>query len=228
MAGPAGWCRAVGEPATWAALIGLGAFHGINPAMGWLFAVGLGLQERRRRAVLAALPPLAVGHAAAILVTLAVVALIGAVVPPRALALAAGVVLIGAGVWLLLRRGHGSHRVGMRVGAGKLALWSFLMAGGHGAGLMLVPLALHGDLGGLADAGGAAGHVDLLEGVAAPSALVWLTVIHTLAMFVIMGMIAVMVYDVVGLRLLRRGWINLDVIWAGALIVAGAVTLVLA
>lgn len=216
----------MGEPATWAALIGLGAFHGLNPAMGWLFAVALGLQQRRRRAVLAALPPLAVGHAAAILATLAVVALLGVVVPPDALAVAAGLVVAAFGGWLLVFRRH-PRWVGLRVGAGKLTLWSFLMASGHGAGLMLVPLVLHGDLGALA-AGSAHGHLGAFEGVAAPSALVGLTVVHTLAMFAVMAVVAAAVYQVVGLRLLRRGWINLDLIWAPALVAAGVITLVLA
>lgn len=215
------------EPATWAALIGLGAFHGLNPSMGWLFAVARGMQQRRRRAVLGALPPLALGHAAAILATLAAVALLGLVVPPDVLAVAAGVVLVGFGLWLLITH-HQPHWTGMRVGPVKLALWSFLMATGHGAGLMLIPVVLHGNLDVARAADHAHGHSHNLEGTLAGSQLVWLTGAHTVAMFVVMAAIAVVVYQVAGLRLLRRGWVNLDLVWALALIVAGVVAMGLA
>jgi hypothetical protein len=123
------------------ALLGLGAFHGINPGMGWLFAVALGLQEQRRSAVWNALPPIAVGHALSVGLVVALVALIHASIPYRVLRWIAAAVLIGFGVYRLVRARH-PRWVGMRVGFRDLTLWSFLMASAHGAGLMLVPVFL--------------------------------------------------------------------------------------
>ena len=125
----------------WMALLGLGAFHGINPGMGWLFAVALGLQEQRRSAVWNALPPIAVGHALSVGLVVALVALIHASIPYRVLRWIAAAVLIGFGVYRLVRARH-PRWVGMRVGFRDLTLWSFLMASAHGAGLMLVPVFL--------------------------------------------------------------------------------------
>ena len=50
----------------WVVLALLGAYHSLNPAMGWLFALALGLQEKRRAAVVRALVPIALGHAVAV------------------------------------------------------------------------------------------------------------------------------------------------------------------
>ena len=122
-----------------AALVALGAFHGLNPGMGWLFAVALGMQEGDRRAVLRALPPIALGHAAAVLVALAAFTALRTVIEPRLLGLVLGVGLIGFGAWKLIRRRH-PRWVGMRVRPWELGLWSFIMAGAHGAGLMLLPV----------------------------------------------------------------------------------------
>src|SRR5687768_154957 len=121
------------------ALAALGAFHGINPAMGWLFAVGLGLQDGRRGSVLRALPPIALGHAASVAIVVVAFAAASAVVPERALRVAGGLLVLGAGAYKLARRRH-PRWVGMRVGFRDLTLWSFLMSSAHGAGLMLVPL----------------------------------------------------------------------------------------
>lgn len=212
------------EPATWAALIGLGAFHGLNPSMGWLFAVARGMQQGRRTGVFQALPPLALGHAAAILATLAVLALLGLVVPPRALAAAAGVVLVGFGLWLLVAHHH-PRGMGLRIGWGKLALWSFLMASGHGAGLMLAPVVLHGQVGAVDHAHE---HATQLGVAVGSTELAWVAGVHTLVMLVTMTGVAAVVYEVVGLRLLRRGWINLDLVWALALLASGLTSVGLA
>jgi len=131
----------VNEAWPWMALLGLGAFHGINPGMGWLFAVALGLQEQRRSAVWNALPPIAVGHALSVGLVVALVALIHASIPYWVLRWIAAAVLIGFGVYRLVRARH-PRWVGMRVGFRDLTLWSFLMASAHGAGLMLVPVFL--------------------------------------------------------------------------------------
>jgi len=207
---------------SWLALAGLGAFHGINPAMGWLFAVALGLHRQSRPVVLGSLIPIAVGHALAIALVALAVAMLGAVVDQRALRVASGVALIG---WAAYHELYGSrHRVrfGMRVGMLGLAAWSFTMATAHGAGLMLVPFLLPGAADG-SHAAHAAGHHMGPGSLAGSLAVIS---VHTLAMLVVTGIIAVVVYDWVGVAFLRRGWVNLDVPWALALVVTGAVLVV--
>jgi hypothetical protein len=202
----------------WASLGLLGAYHGLNPGMGWLFAVALGMQERSGRAVMAALPPIALGHALSIGVTVAALVLGYLTVSPALLRWLVAALLIAFGVWKLVRPRH-PRWVGMRVTAADLVLWSFLMATAHGAGLMLLPLFLAGS--GAAAAG--AGH---MHGAGAPWLTGWPDYIaavglHTLAMLAVSAAIALVVYYKVGLALLRRAWINLDRLWALALISAG-------
>jgi hypothetical protein len=170
--------------------------------MGWLFAVALGLQECRRSAVLRALGPIALGHALAVGAVILALVLGGMALPPLGLRGAAGALLIAFGCFRLIRPGAHFRWVGMRVGPGDLVLWSFLMATGHGAGLMLAPV--------------------ILQGWSSSLALV---VVHTATMFVVMGAVALMVYETVGLGILRRAWVNIDLLWAGALVIAGVVTL---
>lgn len=210
----------------WLALAALGAYHGLNPAMGWLFAVALGLQEQRGSAVLRALPPIALGHAFAI--TLAVVAfgVAQVAVSPELLRYACAGALILFGLYKLIRRKH-PRWVGMRVGFRDLTAWSFLMATAHGAGLMLVPVLL-----GLSsvghtghDHGAPATHAgDLSESATALADLAAVG-LHTVAMFAVMGVVAVVVYEKLGVMVLKRAWFNVDLIWAGALVMAGVITL---
>lgn len=210
--------------ASWLAMVGLGAFHGINPAMGWLFAVALGLHRRSRIVVLASLIPIALGHALAVGTVAFIVVALGAVVDQRAIRVVSGVVLIG---WAVYHRHYGSrHRVrfGMRVGMVGLGLWSFLMASAHGAGLMLVPFLLPLDPHGSA-AGHGGGHD--MPGGSLPVALAAIGV-HTLATLVVTGVVAMLVYEWIGLAFLRRGWINLDLLWTAALVVTGLLLLVAA
>jgi hypothetical protein len=192
----------------------MGAFHGLNPAMGWLFAVALGFQERRMAAVVRALPPLALGHAIAIALVVAVVGGAGMYVSPAVLRYGSGAVLLGFAATLVIRRRTHPRWVGMRLGFRDLVLWSFLVSSAHGAGLMLVPVLLTSDhaghAGGIASAGFAA------------------VAVHTASMFVVLGVIAVLMFRMLGLEVLRRAWINLDWIWTGALVVAGAVTIAFA
>ena len=209
------------DPWPWLAVAGLGVFHGVNPAMGWLFAVALGLHRRSRSVVLASLVPIALGHAGAVaLVALAVVAL-GTMVDPGVIRVGSGVLLIG---WAAYHQLYGSRhrvRVGLRTGMAGLAFWSFLMASAHGAGLMLVPVLL--PLGRVsAHAGQAAGHLTAEGSLVISLAAV---AVHTVAMLAVTGVIAVAVYEWIGLAFLRRGWINLDLLWALALVVTGLVLL---
>lgn len=204
----------------WLALIGLGAYHGLNPAMGWLFAVALGLQERRRAAVVRALGPIALGHLASIALVVALVTGARLVVAPTALRVAGALALVAFGLYKFLRPRSHPRWVGMRVTGPELALWSFLMSSAHGAGLMLFPVLL--DLPAAASAG-ALHEVPLATSSAVEGAAAVL--VHTLAMLAFMGAVALVVYDRVGLRVLRRAWVNLDLVWAGAVIAAGFATL---
>jgi len=230
--------------APWIALILLGVFHGINPAMGWLFAVALGLQRRSRVAVLGALFPLVLGHEASVAVVVLLGVLAGVATPPGFLRPVAAVALIAFGAYKLFRPRSHLSRVGMRVGPWDLALWSFLMASAHGAGLMLFPILL--GLGGVPGATPAAlpalaqappgGQVPIRTLEAAPAGLAGLSgaalaqdaaavVVHSGITLLFMGAVALLVYEKLGLSFLRRAWINLDAAWAGAVVAAGVFTL---
>ncbi|MDO8434391.1 MAG: hypothetical protein Q7S58_18475 [Candidatus Binatus sp.] len=206
----------------WIAVAALGAYHGVDPSMGWLFAVALGLQERRRAKVLWSLAPIAVGHLLSIGV---VVALIGGL---RLFVAIEWLRPIGAGALILFGlfrfiwpRAH-PRWVAMRVNAFELTLWSFLMASAHGAGLMLFPILLR-----MAPEGEHAGHaMAMAQAAHTMTQAVAVMLLHTGAMMLTMGAIAIVVYDYVGLAILRSAWINLDMIWAGALVAAGIISLV--
>lgn len=239
----------------WIGLLGLGALHGVNPGMGWLFAVALGLQEGSGRAVWKALPPLMVGHALAVAAAVAVAVALGTVIAPAEVRWVVGAALFGTGVFHLLRHRHPRFG-GMRVGARDLVVWSFLMASAHGAGLMALPFiptaALTTAEAHAATPGADAGTGDTAwrdaashgAGVHAhhrgrpardvapagdPSRAGWLavlgTLVHTVGYLVVTGAIAAVVYYRLGLRLLRRTWLNMDRVWAGALIVTALVVL---
>jgi hypothetical protein len=200
----------------------LGAFHGINPAMGWLFAVALGLQRKSRAAVLWSLLPIAAGHALSVAIIIAAVGALRPFLEPLELQVGAAVTLIGFGLYRLLARHR--VRVGMQVGAADLMLWSFLMATAHGAGLMLLPVLLGMPIGILHH-----NHANMAVATAAGSSAVialGAIAVHTTAMFVVTGAVAIAVYEWVGLAFLRRGWINLDLVWVLALIGAGSILLI--
>jgi len=203
--------------AAWLTLALLGGYHGLNPAMGWLFAVALGMQEERVAAVLRALPPIALGHAASIGIVIALVGAAEIVVPLVVLRVAGAAILLACAGFILARRMIHPRWVGMRVGFRDLVAWSFLMSSAHGAGLMLVPVLLH--------LPGAAGHRGGDEAIAANGAAA--LAVHTGAMLAVMAAVALVVYRTVGVDLLRRVWVNLDVVWGGALVVAAAATLFL-
>jgi hypothetical protein len=217
----------------WAALALLGAVHGLNPGMGWLFAVALGLQEKHRRAVWGAMLPLAVGHALAIAAAIAVANAVGLVLPTGGIRWIVAATLLVLGVARLRRHRH-PRWVGMRVGARDLTLWSFLMASAHGAGLMALPFVL-------AAAHPVTGHHHLHDGVGGhatgvahaavmsalpPGAMAGLlaTAAHTVGYLVVLVLMAALVYERLGLRLLRTAWINLDLVWAGALTCTAVLT----
>jgi hypothetical protein len=207
----------------------LGAYHGLNPAMGWLFAVALGLQERRRKAVIRALGPIALGHAASIAAVVIVVGALGVFIPELAIRIAGAAVLVAFGIYKLIAPMSHPRWVGMRVNARDLTIWSFLMATAHGAGIMLIPLILDRQPSEIAHAADTshAGHVVEPTSIAWPLIEISTVVLHTAAMFVMMGVMAIIVYEKLGLMILRRAWLNVDRIWALMLFVSAGLTLAL-
>lgn len=209
----------------WFTLGFLGAYHGLNPAMGWLFAVALGMQERSRTAVLRAFPPIALGHALSI--ALIVVLVIGAQgrIDGQIVGLLGGAILLAFGLYRLIARTTHPRWVGMRVGFRDLTAWSFLMATAHGAGLMLLPVLL-GEHTVMAMSDHAS-HLPIAAGLPVAGHAALVVGIHTGAMFAVMGLLALFVYEKVGLHLLRRYWLNLDQIWTAVILITGGVTLAL-
>ena len=204
----------------WATLALLGAYHGLNPGMGWLFAVARGIQEQRRSAVWQSLLPIAAGHEAAIGLVVLGVGLAEVVIAPQALRLGAAGVMLAFGIYRLVRRRAHPRGFGMRIGLLGLAAWSFLMSSAHGAGLMLVPILLRLP-------GSESTDVSLLTGVATISPLQGLlaATVHTAALLLVMAAVAIVVYERLGLEFLRRAWLNLDLVWVVTLLAAGLVTL---
>lgn len=200
----------------------LGAYHGINPGMGWLFAVALGMQERSSAAVGRSLLPIALGHGLAIGAVVLLAVFLGTVIPIVYIKVAVAVILLGFGVYCLVRQRH-PRGGGLRVGFRDLTTWSFLMASAHGAGFMVLPVLL---------AAGAAHSAHAASGVhvhslATPVAGLMATVVHTMGYLAVTGLVAWVVYKKLGLALLRRAWINLHLIWAVALILSAAFTLLI-
>jgi hypothetical protein len=201
----------------WLVLAGLGAFHGVNPAMGWLFAVALGLHRDSRVILVQALPAIALGHAMSIVMVAGLVVLAGVVISAPALLAGSGILLIGWATYHQLYGHRHRVRVGMQTGLAGLALWSFLMATAHGAGLMvlpaLIPLCLsNGPLG------------DIATGGSVGIALAAVTV-HTAALLAVTGSIAIAVREWLGLAILKSAWINFDVIWTAGLAATGVILL---
>jgi hypothetical protein len=207
----------------WQAMMLLGAYHGINPGMGWLFAVALGLQQGSARGVWLALPPIALGHAAAVGGVLLVAGLAQIVIPDTVLTIIVAVALITLGCYRLWRHGHPRFG-GMQVGFRDLTIWSFLMAWAHGAGLMLLPFVM-----GQADTAHATGEHAHDVAASGVNGITWsgsaALGIHTATYLLVMTLAAWIVYRKLGLRLLRTAWFNLDWFWAGALVLTGAIVL---
>lgn len=210
--------------ALWWAVVASGIYHGINPGMGWPLAVSAALMDRSQRSLIKAVGALAAGHLVAM----------GAILFPftvllfvaqwqREIQIAAACLVIGLGVWLFFNRRH--PRFLARVPPSRLALWSFLAAMAHGAGLMLVPIYLGICRTVDTDAGHAAAQT-LMTSTAAIA--VGVALVHTLAMTLSGGLIAFGVYRWFGLKFLSRSWFNLDLVWAISLVLVGAISLFMA
>ncbi|HWT23390.1 MAG TPA: hypothetical protein VN213_07780 [Solirubrobacteraceae bacterium] len=208
----------------WILMALLGAYHGLNPAMGWLFAVALGMQERDRRAVLRALPPIALGHEAAVALAAVLVLGLGVLADTAALKAGAGVALVAFGVFRFVKPRAHFRWVRARVNRVELGWWSFLMATAHGAGLMVAPVLIGAGAARDAEASDHALASVADHGFSVPASAL-AVLLHVGAMVAVMGTVAVLVYDRWGLSVLRRAWVNLDLVWAGAFVVAGVLTL---
>jgi hypothetical protein len=217
----AGIVSGLGSSALWLMLL-LGAWHGINPGMGWLFAVALGMQEHKGSAVARSLVPIALGHALAIGSVVLVAVFLGMALPQEPIRYSVAAILFVLGSFSLLRHRH-PRWVRMRVGFRDLTFWSFLMASAHGAGLMVVPVLLHSRT--VEAATSMASHHQL-AGIGPRMALL-ATAVHTAGYLAVTGLIAWVVYNKSGLAILRKAWFNLDLLWAAALVVTGLVTLLM-
>ena len=209
----------------WALLViaALGAYHGLNPAMGWLFAVALGMQERSRRAVLRSLVPIAIGHECSIVLVAVLVVGLGLVADTHHLHLAAGVALIAFGLFRFARPRAHFRWTKLRVSRRELGWWSFLMSTAHGAGLMVAPVLI----GAGATAAEASDHdvAHVHAAVVSPVAGGLALLLHVASMMLVMAVVAVVVYEKLGVAILRQAWLNTEWLWAGAFVMAGFVTL---
>lgn len=201
----------------WLAVVALGLFHGVNPAMGWLFAVALGLNRGSERVLWLSLVPIALGHALAVALAVLIALALGLILDAGPLQRVAGMILLAWAVWHLVYGRRHRVRIGMQTGYAGLAVWSFLMANAHGAGLMLIPAVIPLCL--------AAAPMHQLTAGSSASVAVSAIGLHTAAMLTAIAIIAITVYKWVGLAFLRRGWINLDLLWTGALIGSGTILL---
>jgi hypothetical protein len=202
-------------------VVASGLYHGVNPGMGWPLAVSAGLMDRSSRALVVAFCPLTIGHLLAMLLMILPFSLLVALVAwQRQIQIAAGLLVIGFGLFRLVNRRH--PRVLARIRPTQLGLWSFAVAIAHGAGLMLVPIYL-----GLCrvtdldyDHEAARSLINANLGMA-----VLVAAVHSLAMIGAGGFLAWLVYRYLGLKFVSRSWFNLDAIWAVSLILVGTLSL---
>ncbi len=208
----------------WLAVVASGAYHGVNPGMGWPLAVSAGLMGKGGRDVAAALVPLAAGHLLAMVVILLPFALMTALLDwQREIRIGAGGAVFAFGAYRLLDRRH--PRALARIRPSQLVLWSFAIATAHGAGLMLLPIYLGLCSAEDLDAAHRASSI-LMAGNAGMAVLV--SLVHALAVVTAGGLIALLVHRWLGLKFISRSWFNLDVLWAGSLMLIGAIGLLTA
>jgi len=201
----------------------LGAYHGLNPGMGWLFAVALGMQEQKGRAVAKSLVPMVLGHALAVGSVVLIALFLSMTLQVTVIRYFVAAILVGLGIFCLVRHWH-PRWIRMQVGFRDLTVWSFLMASAHGAGLMVVPVLLGSAT---PQAGGHTGVHHQMAAASSPLAGMLATGVHTAAYLAVTGLIAWVVYRKVGLALVRKTWINFDLVWAVALVSTGLATLLI-
>ncbi|TCS67139.1 hypothetical protein EDD52_101230 [Primorskyibacter sedentarius] len=207
--------------ALWWAVVGVGIYHGINPGMGWPLAVSSALMEGRAAALPKALLALAVGHFLSMTLILLPFSMMAALVSfEREIRIAAALIVIGMGLYLLINRRH--PRFLSRVPPSRLALWSFLAALAHGAGLMLVPMYLGLCQTDALDAGHQAATTLMASNL---GTALMVAAVHTAAMILSGAILAVGVYLWLGLRFLSKSWFNLEILWAVSLVLVGVIGL---
>jgi hypothetical protein len=209
----------MGSTVLWLMLL-LGAYHGLNPGMGWLFAVALGMQEQRGSAVAKSLVPIALGHALAIGSVVMAAAFLGTALPLLTIRYSVAALLVGLGIFSLVRHWH-PRWVRMRVGFRDLTAWSFLMASAHGAGLMVLPVLLGSST--VEAQAHMAGHIHM-SSVTNPLAGMLATGMHTVGYLAVTGLAAWAFYRKLGVALLRKTWFNFNVVWGAALVATGLFT----
>jgi hypothetical protein len=204
--------------ALWWAVIFSGFYHGINPGMGWPLAVSAALMERRHMAMPKALAMLALGHFLAMIgILLPFSLMIFLVEWETQIRIGAGLLVITMGIYLLINRRH--PKILARIHPARLALWSFLAAMAHGAGLMLVPIFLGICAVGADETGHAA--AQSLMGNNVTTAFI-VAFVHTFSMTIAGAVVALIIYLWLGLKFLSKTWFNLDLVWALSLILVGA------
>ena len=203
--------------ALWWAVIFSGMYHGVNPGMGWPLAVSAALMERRHSAMPKALAMLAMGHFLAMIGILVPFSLMIFLVQWEVeIRVVAGLLVIAMGVYLLINRRHPKFLA--RVHPARLALWSFLAAMAHGAGLMLVPIYL-GICGINPEETGHFAAQTLMSNNITTAFLV--AAVHTFSMTLAGAVVAIIIYFWLGLKFLSKTWFNLDVVWALSLVAVG-------
>lgn len=210
----------------WAALLLLGAYHGINPGMGWLFAVALGMQEKSSKAVWRALGPIAAGHALSIGAFVLIATLAGMALPLGGLKIVVAAILFAFGLYKLVRHRH-PRWGGMQVGFKDLTIWSFLMASAHGAGLMMLPILLQISTSERAEVNHVGAHQMNPAVIGSTTTNLLAVGVHTAGYLAVMGLVAWLVYKRLCLAVLRGAWLNLDLIWCIALIATGCFALLI-
>jgi hypothetical protein len=206
-------------------MAGLGAYHGANPAMGWLFAVSLGMQDKDRASVTRALIPIAIGHELSIALVALLVISLGVLTDTTALHVGAAVALIAFGIFRFARPRAHFRWVKGKVNRRELTWWSFLMSTAHGAGLIVAPVLI-----GSSAAQASTGHdhavQDMKLGLLSIPQTGLAIVLHVGTMLVVMAVISLLVYEKLGVRVLRRTWVNSDHLWASAFVFAGVLTMI--
>ena len=203
--------------ALWWAVVLSGVYHGINPGMGWPLAVSAALMDGRRRSLVSALGLLACGHLVAMLAILLPFSMMTVLVRhDTELRFGAGALVVVMGTYLLINRKH--PKILARVHPTRLALWSFLAAMAHGAGLMLVPIYLGICSTTSLDAGHQAAQTLMSGNI---STALWVAITHTIAMTAMGGLLAAVIYFWLGLKFISSTWFNLDIVWALSLILVG-------
>jgi hypothetical protein len=204
--------------ALWGAVIFSGLYHGINPGMGWPLAVSAALMERNPKAMPKALAMLALGHFLAMIgILLPFTLMIMLIEWEVEIRIAAGFLVMAMGIYLLINRRHPKFLA--RVHPARLALWSFLAAMAHGAGLMLVPIYLGICAIGATETGHLAAQNLMGNSIITAFAV---AAVHTFSMTIAGGLIAMAIYFWLGLKFLSRTWFNMDIVWALSLVLVGA------